>query len=314
MKILISGGTGYLAGRIAQYLNDIGGYDIVLITRMKIYEKKNNSNFPIVQINWGSDKNLQQICNGVDIIIHLAGTNAKDSMSDPIMALEFNAIITGKFLNIAVKSGVQKFIYFSTAHVYKSPLMGIITEDTLPTSLHPYATSHKAGEDIVLGAHSRKEIEGIVFRLSNAFGLPVNKESNCWNLVVNDLCKQIITTGEMKLTSSGMQRRDFISINDVCNAINHIIKLPKSNESRNIFNLGGEWSPTIWELANEIKNISKEVIGNEPRLTRIKPLYDEQTEILEFKINKLKKTGFSLLNNKEEEIIKLLEFCKQNFK
>ena len=45
--------------------------------------------------------------------------NASDSSADPDLALEFNGIITGKFIQAAVKSGVKKFIYFSTAHDIK---------------------------------------------------------------------------------------------------------------------------------------------------------------------------------------------------
>jgi UDP-glucose 4-epimerase len=313
MKILITGGTGYLAGRIAQYLNNKNGYQIIIGTSKYLEVQRISSKFNVLHINWDSDENLQLICKGIDTIIHLAGINASDSLSDPIKALEFNGVNTGKLLRSAVKSGVTKFIYFSTAHVYKNPLIGIITEETLPLSLHPYATSHRAGEDMVLAAHSRNEIEGIVFRLSNSIGAPVNKETNCWMLLANDLCKQVIISGKMKLVTNGMQRRNFITITDVCRAVEYFLKFDFVLSKHNLFNLGGNWSPSVWELAVIISRLSANILGYEPQITRIKPSSSDIPENLEYKISKLEETGFIFCNNHEEEILKLLQFCNSNF-
>lgn len=313
MKILITGGTGFLAGRIAKHLSNIGRYEIILGSRNSTFESTLNSEFQIVQTNWDSEKELKLICKGVDTIIHLAGMNASESNADPLKALEFNGLITGKLLKAAVCSGVNKFIYFSTAHVYKNPLIGLITEETRPSSYHPYATSHKAGEDMVLGAHMRNEIEGIVIRLSNSYGAPINKENNCWMLLVNDLCKQAVTTGKMRINTSGMQRRDFITINDVCRVVEHFLKSKLINENNNLFNVGGKWSPTVWELAIFIQKICKSVLLYEPELSRIEPSLNEFSKDFHYDITKLEKTGFVLSNNREQEISNLLLYCRLNF-
>lgn len=313
MKILITGGTGFLAGRLANFLKDTGNYQVILGSRMCLNNNKLKSKFQIVQTIWNSEAELQLVCKGIDTIIHLAGVNAGDSSSDPDLALEFNGIVTGKLLQAAVKSGVKKFIYFSTAHVYKSPLTGIINEDTLPTSLHPYAISNRVGEDMVLSAHNRNEIQGIVLRLSNSFGAPVSKDANCWTLLVNDLCKQVVTSGKMKLTSSGMQRRDFIAISDVCRVIEHLLKLSFTIKTNNLFNVGSNWSPTVWEMAGVISQMTKKILLFEPELIRKKPLSTELTEDLEYNTDRLKSTGFVTENNNLEEISNLLKFCKSNF-
>lgn len=313
MKILITGGTGLLAGRIAKYLNSIGKYEIILGSRNGSDDFMRSSEFKIVKTIWESEIELQLICKGVDTIIHLAGMNATDSFADPLGALEFNGLKTGRLLSAAISSGVKKFIYFSTAHVYKTHLTGIVTEETLPSSFHPYATSHKAGEDMVMGAHLRNEIEGIVIRLSNSFGAPVNKEANCWMLLVNDLCKQAITSGKMRINTSGLQRRDFISITDVCRVVEHFLAFSFKNESNNLFNVGGGWSPTVWELGVFIRQICKNVLFYEPDLSRIEPLPNEFSREFEYKTNKLQKTGFVMSNSREEEISNLLLYCRSNF-
>ena len=313
MKILITGGTGYLGGRLAHYLKNINGFEIIIASRKCLEEKIISTDFKTIHINWDSDENLIKICRDVDTIIHLAGINTSDSLYDPVKALEFNGVTTGKLLRSAVKSGVTKFIYFSTAHVYKSPLIGTITEETLPVSLHPYATSHKAGEDMVLAAHSRNEIEGVVFRLSNSIGAPINKEVNCWMLLANDLCKQAVISGKMKLISNGLQRRDFITISDLCRAVEYFLKLPLAHSKNNLFNLGGNWSSTVWELACMISSLCKKNLNFEPEVFRIKPISSDISVNFEYKISKLEETGFTFCNNREEEILNLLHFCKSNF-
>jgi UDP-glucose 4-epimerase len=310
MKILITGGNGYLGGRLVQYLEKQNVHEVIVGTRQP---KGKPDSATTVQTIWDSPEKLQQICTGIDAVIHLAGMNAEDSTANPAAALECNAGATGKIINAAVKQGVKRFIYFSTAHIYKSPLVGLITEETLPTSLYPYATSHRAAEDIVRAAHLRGEIEGVVIRLSNAFGAPVNKEANCWMLLVNDLCKQAVTTGAMVLKSSGIQRRDFITITDVCRATEHLLKLPTSSTDKNIFNVGGNWSPTVWELACLIQQHCKRILAFEPTLERVEPAADVKTEDLNYNIDRLTQTGFTLSSNREEEIDRLLAFCNSSF-
>src|SRR5207245_1641136 len=104
-----------------------------------------------------------------------------------------------KLTDAAKRAGVRRVVYVSTAHVYGAPLAGVITEASCAVSLHPYATSHRAAEDVVRAAHERKTIEGVVIRLSNAYGAPVSEDANCWTLLVNDLCRQAARTKTMVL-------------------------------------------------------------------------------------------------------------------
>ena len=313
MNILITGASGYLGGRITQYLSGLQNNQIVFGSSRII----KNDNLPLyyksVQTIWNSPKELKSICSGIDVIIHLAGMNSIDSSADPKRAFEFNRVATGNLLNAAITSGVKRFIFFSTAHVYSNNLKGIITEKTFPNSTHPYSLSHLAGEEIVLNANKENKIEGIVLRLSNSYGPPFNKQANCWMLLVNDLCKQIVTKGQMKLTSSGLNRRDFITINDVCRVVEHLIKLKLNLKNENIFNVGGDWSPTVWEMACYIQKISNKMLNYKPKLTRINPSESEKVDDLDYSISKLKETGFKLNNNRELEIINLINFCNFNF-
>jgi len=308
--VLITGGFGYLGGRLAQHLATQARYEVLLGSRQQAESPPWLPSANVVQIRWESLANLEHVCTGVDTIVHLAGMNSQDCATDTIAALEFNAVNTARMLRAAIQQGVKRFIYLSTAHVYGSHLVGVITEETCPVNLHPYATSHRAGEDVVRSAHQRGEIEGIVIRLSNAYGAPAHRDANCWMLLVNDLCHQAVTTNKMLLRSSGMQRRDFITLTDACRAIRHLLELPADKLDKGLFNVGEGWSPTIWEVACLVQQRCGVVLGVLPQLSRIPPKTGETAAGLDYRFEAICQTGFRPGADKAGEIDLLLEFCK----
>lgn len=313
MRVLLTGGFGYLGGRLAQFLMSNAADEVLVGTRQQCISPHWLPQAKVVQIHWDSQAHIEQVCAGVDVVIHLAGMNAQDCAADFIAALEFNGLTTARLLRAAVRQGVKRFIYLSTAHVYGNPLTGVITEETCPVSLHPYATSHRAGEDVVRGAHQRGEIEGIVVRLSNAYGAPAHKDANCWMLLVNDLCRQAVTTQRVVLRSSGLQRRDFIPLSDVCRAVEHLLHLPQHDLVKNVFNVGGGWSPTVWEIACLVQSRCAVILGFQPNLSRVPPQPGETATELDYRCDLLCQSGFQPGLDKTGEIDRLLEFCKVSF-
>ncbi len=313
-RILVTGGFGYLGGRLAQYLASQEGNEILLGSRRQSKPPFWLPQAKVVQTCWDSPQGLQEVCSGVDCIIHLAGMNAQDCAADPDAAMKVNAVATAHLVQAAFRQKVKRFIYMSTVHVYGSPLGGVITEETKPTSAHPYAISHQAGEDAVLASHQSGEIEGIVIRLSNAYGTPADKDVNCWMLLVNDLCRQAAISGRLVLRSAGLQKRDFIPLHDVVRAIYHFIECPFDKSGDGIFNLGGEATYRVIELAELIADRCEAVLGYRPEIERPDSILGEGSPRLNYRIDKLKETGFSLNGNIKTEIDATLDFCHKKFK
>jgi UDP-glucose 4-epimerase len=311
MRVLITGAFGYLGGRLAQYLASQAGNEILLGSRRQTESPSWLPQAKVVQTRWESPASLEEICTDIDAAVHLAGMNAQDSAADPVAALTVNGVATGRLMQAAVHCGVKRFIYLSTAHVYGSPLTGIITEATCPTNLHPYASSHRAGEDLVLAGQQKGEIEGIVARLSNAFGTPAHKDADCWMLLVNDLCRQAAATQKMVLRTSGLQRRNFITISDTCRVISHFLSIPASKIGDGLFNVGSAWSPTILEMTERIAERIELVTGSRPEIHREEEQGTDPGERLDYRINKLTDTGFCLRGSDSDnhEIDGLIQFC-----
>jgi UDP-glucose 4-epimerase len=213
----------------------------------------------------------------------------------------------------ATRASVKKFIYLSSAHVYANPLVGTITEETCPRNLHPYATSHLAGEQSVLSAHSRDELQGIVLRLSNAFGAPMHNDTNCWVLLVNDLCKQALETRKLVLHTSGLQRRDFIGLTEVCYVVEKLVD-SDTYAQPTVFNLGAGESQSVLQVAKLIQQRCTEVLGFTPELQHKQRGVDEPDADLIYRSDNLNTLGISWKSQTNTvEIDNLLLFCQSRF-
>ncbi len=309
MRILITGGHGFVGGRLGQHFHQVG-HQIILGSRALTGRPDWLPHAEVAQIDWHDSRALEQICGGVDVVIQAAGMNAQDCAADPVAALEFNGLATARLLGAASRAGVKRFIYLSTAHVYASPLVGRITEDTCPRNLHPYATSHLAGENAVLSISQRGQIEGIVLRLSNAFGAPLHKDVNCWMLLVNDLCMQAVQNGKIVLRSSGLQQRDFIAMTEVCRVVEHLSCRDFDAPVPNVFNLGAGKSQSVLEMAQLIQRRCRRVLGFEPELQRPEMGADERHERLEYRTDRLAKMDINVSLDNNNEIDSLLAYVQ----
>lgn len=313
MRVLIIGGFGFIGGRLAQHLS-ASGHDIILGSRMVILPPAWLPEAEVVQTRWEDRHNLEEICTGVDVVIHAAGMNAGDCAADPVAALECNGLFVARLVRAAISTTVKRFIYLSTAHVYASPLVGVITEETCPRNLHPYATSHLAGENAVLSANARGEIEGTVLRISNAFGAPAHKNVNCWMLLLNDLCKQVVQSGRLVLHTCGCQERDFIGLTDVCSVIDCLISCEFEIQKDKLFNVGAGVSNSVLQMAQLVQQRCTIVLGYEPVLQCPKDSVDEQHLTLTYRRDRLSALGInSHCTSIVEEVDKLLRFCMSTF-
>jgi len=314
-SILLTGGLGYVGGRVAEWLSQDPDAELFVTTRNPAAAEIPGwiATDHCLRLDVLDDKDAVAACMGRDVVIHFAALNEIDSLKDPERALLVNGLGTRKLVRAAEAAGVKRFIYFSTAHVYRSPLEGTITEKTLPRPVHPYAITHRTAEDFVLATTKPGKFRGIVIRLSNSIGAPINAKVDRWSLISNDLCRQVATTGEIRLKTPGTQERDFIALPDVARAVSHMIRLPEERIGDGIFNLGGERSLSILQLATLIQERCSITLGFRPPVIRPEPVAGERIVPLHYSIEKLKSTGFCPKEGLEQEIDRTLVFCRQLF-
>jgi UDP-glucose 4-epimerase len=312
LKILITGGLGYLGGRIADFLKrKYPELTIILGTSKEILEVPSwAKSFQIVRLNVCDKTTIDEaISSNLYAIIHLASLNEHESFSNIQFAWEVNALGTQSLLSIANQKQVQKFIYFSTFHVYED-CQKMITEKSPTKTHHPYAATHRAAEDMVRFYHHSQDMDTLTLRLSNGFGYPMDLGVSRWTLVFNDLCRQAVTSGKMIIKSSGKQHRDFICLQDIASAVDHFLYKNVKTWGDGLFNLGGDCSLSIVDVANKICSIYKKKYGSSIPI-EIQGKDEETTHnLVKFDINKLKNTGFLLTGNMDHEIERTLSLCE----
>jgi UDP-glucose 4-epimerase len=313
-EILVTGGLGYVGGRIAQALAQCGQHRLRLATRSAEHTPPPWLRAAeVVTMDVTRDADLDKACDGVTGIVHLVALNEHDCAADPQRALLVNSLGTLKLLHAAQRARVERFIYFSTAHVYGAPLAGRIDERSVPRPVHPYAITHHVAEDMVLAAHDQRTLTGIVIRMSNGYGVPAHAGVNRWTLIVNDLCRQAVTQQQLVLRSNGSQRRDFVTLGDAGHAADHLLHLPAAACGDGLFNLGGECVLSMIELAERIAARCEVTLGFRPEIRRPAAMGSELPQLLDYRVDKLKQTGFELRGGMDAEIDATLRLCKEAF-
>lgn len=310
-SILITGGFGYLGGRIATILHNTG-HNVTLGTRFpRTHAPSWLPAAKTLQMNYDDADFLVKQLEGFDYVIHLAAMNAVECFESPGSALIVNGAYTSNLLNASIHNNVKRFIYFSTVHVYGSPLRGVISEQTIPQPMHPYSISHKVAEDFVYAAHSGGKITGIILRLTNGYGCPVSAGVQCWNLLVNDVARQLTLTGKVRLKSDGSQLRDFIPIANVAEAVNHLLKFPINNIRNGIFNLGSGRTTTIRQMSELVASRWEAILDQRTEI-QAETGNNEPVADMRVSIEKLRNTGFCPSNAIIDEIDATIRFCISN--
>ena len=302
--VLITGGSGYLGGRIATHLEQLG-YQV----RIGKSVKSDSNGFPI---DLTDDHSINSACDGISSIIHLAAMNAQSCGENPERALLVNSLGTLKLLKAANKNKISKFLYFSTAHVYGSPLVGEINEELLPRPVHPYSITHRVAEDYVIEAVYKTGLSARIFRLTNAIGSPIDPQVNCWMLVANDLCRQVVISNSIKVHSDKFLQRDFIPISSICSVVSS--SLNSNVLDGEIVNLSSGISITLQSLATLIADRSEVVLGFRPCIDFLSNSIErDKMRGLTISNRKLIDLGFKVDNNLSNEIDQLLLNCNKWF-
>ena len=285
MKVLITGGFGYLGENIAKFLKE-KGYDIRIFSIKHHESKKEKYETQIGNIL--SKIDLKKACKGVDHIIHLAAlSNPEMCKKDPLSALEINGFGTRNVLEVGEEIGIKKFIYVSSFHVYGNS-KGKITEETPTKPLNDYGITKLLGE--LYCRQISKKMNYVILRLSNSYG-PSLSDSG-WNLVVNNLCKQCYKNKEIILKSKGVQKGNFVSINDINQAIHLILKEKPERIKGEIFNVGGNDTISISELANIVAQLYKEAYGKDAKIIIPKDVENKPLIDFDYRFDKIKNIGY----------------------
>ena len=291
-KILITGASGYIGSRLCQFLAK-QGHQVIALFSFKVPQKTGWIDL-IDQTIVGDIREIDTIKKiseiKADAIIHLISLDHYDSEKSPNFVSQVNIQSTWNLLNECIfNNGLNKFIYFSTIHVYGKNQKGLVKENQKATPFNAYGMTHLLSEEICNYYHRTTETDCINVRLSNSYGEPIFSDAKCWTLIVNDLSKSAFKDKKIVLNSDGTAVRDFIHFSDICKGINKLLS-SSSIGNNNTLHFSSSKSISMIEVAEQVRNVYKKRYG-----VKI-PIYINKNELFITNSNNVNNSNSTISN------------------
>lgn len=251
MKILVTGGAGFIASHIVDsYIN--AGHEVVIIDNLstgKVENVNSRAQFFCADIR---DSEIEEIfeTNNFDVVNHHAAQmDVRKSVEDPIFDAEVNVLGTLTLLQNCVKYKVGKFIFASTGGAIYGEQNYFPADEDHPTQPYsPYGITKLSGEKYLFFYKLTYGLKYVVLRYANVYGPRQNPHGEAG--VVAIFCSKLLSEEPAIINGDGKQTRDYVFVGDVVRA--NLMALDHSNSD--IFNIGTGKETTVNEIFAEINN------------------------------------------------------------
>jgi UDP-glucose 4-epimerase len=249
MKILITGGAGFIGSHLVDKLSSLG-YEVFVIDNLSTGCANNlNLQFKnLFKIDIQNKDYIAQVFDYIkpDVVYHLAAQiNVRDSIINPIKDAEINTVGTLNILNECVKHKVKKIIFSSSGGaIYQDNEELIKTENSKIEPVSPYGISKWTGEQYINFYKKIYGLDSTILRFSNVYG-PRQAGGECG--VLGIFIKNALENKTSNIFGNGEQVRDYVYVEDVVNAL--ILSLNISGT----YNVSTGIGTTVNYLANKIK-------------------------------------------------------------
>lgn len=300
MKVLITGGAGFIGSNLARRLLkenvNVTAIDNLSYGNLGNIEDITDPNFEFVLDDIGNPFIIQHL--KFDVIVHLASQKIP-RYTNGYRTLEENNVMLKNVIRKCLDDG-SKLVFASTSDVYgKNPNVPFSENSDLvlgssTVKRWAYATSKMYGEHIVKAHHDEYGLDYAITRFFGSYGPAQNL--SWWGGPQSVFIEKALKNEEIEIHGDGMQTRTFTYVKDTVEALRHLVLDPKSNGE--IFNIAGNpedeinilgLGQLIWRLVNgkeskaKLKMIPYETFGKYedvmrrvPDITKITSYFDYQ--------------------------------------
>jgi UDP-glucose 4-epimerase len=282
MKILVTGGAGYIGSHVVKVLGQ-RGYEILVYDNLSTGHEWAVLYGRLVKGDLSDKVFLDKIIKefNPDAIMHFAAfIQVEESVREPLKYYRNNTVNTLNLLEIMQKNGIKNFIFSSTASVYGIPEKIPVDEDTPINPINPYGSSKAAVEWILNDLSQASDFNYVSLRYFNVAGAdPVGRIGQAYKEATHLITRALKTAkgifdklqifGTDYPTTDGTCIRDYIHVDDL--AMAHLITLDYllDKGKSNVFNCGYGYGYSVKEVVEAVKKITHidfktEEVGRRP--------------------------------------------------
>lgn len=309
MKLLITGGAGFMGSNFARFMvNKYPQHEIVCYDKLtyaadlrNLEDLKDRKNFRFVNGDVCDFKFLLKILKGIDCIVHLAAESHVDnSIGNSLIFTMSNTYGTHVLLEAARLNKINSFIHVSTDEVYGDIEKGSFKEDSILSPNNPYSAS-KAGAEMIARSYNKTyKMPIIIVRSNNVFGPYQFPEK-----IIPRFITSLLENKKVPLHGDGSNIRTYIYIDDFSNALDAVFKKGEFGE---IYNIG-----TSDEISNiELTKMILKKMGKDESyidFVRDRPFNDIRYSI---ETGKIKALGWKQRHNFKKSLDKTIKWYKES--
>ncbi|MFA7288287.1 MAG: NAD-dependent epimerase/dehydratase family protein [Melioribacteraceae bacterium] len=252
MNALVIGGNGFIGSHLIDYLLLKGHKVRVFDISHERYRK------PLLNVdyrisNLDNIPDLYEALLGVDVLFHLASLSVPSTSNiDTVSDINKNLIPTLNILNLSIKLGLKRIVYFSSGGaVYGIPSTPLIKEDHSLNPISSYGIVKATIERYLLLYQKMYDLQLLILRPSNPFG--PRQGHFIAQGVISTFLRQIKTNEKITVFGDGNAQKDYIYINDLIWLTYNLI----INNQVGVFNLGSGKGTSINQIIDKIRSITR---------------------------------------------------------
>lgn len=256
IKVLITGGAGFIGSSLADKLLMQGNYQVVMVDNLLTGDIRKvavhpNGRYIKCDVNNYNDIAAIMTRYSFDYVFHYAAVvGVKRTIENPLIVLNDIEGIKN-ILNLSKNTGVKRVFFSSSSEVYGEPVQLPQHEETTPlNSRLPYAVVKNIGEAFCRSFNQEFGLDYTIFRFFNTYG---PKQSS--DFVISKFIKSAMNQSPITIYGTGKQTRTFCYIDDNTSCV---LKILENNLFINdVVNIGSDKEYTILELAELIIRVAK---------------------------------------------------------
>ncbi len=248
MRILVTGGAGYIGSRLVPKLLE-RGHEVRVLDRM-FWGLPHYAGMPGVELVNADVRRIPEgAFEGVDAVDHLAGfSNDPTAEFSPDANWQMNAVATEEIVALCKRSGIRRLVFGSSCSLYDGAEGdGLLDEHAPINPRGAYATSKRYSEEALL-TRAGSDFEPVILRQATVFGL---SERMRFDLVVNSFVKDALVRQRLILHGGGRMWRPLVSVDDLADVHTACLEAPSEVVAGETFNVVQE-NYQVRELAEVV--------------------------------------------------------------